>query len=224
MDDPDHDTGSDARRQARGLDLYSSDILAVIGRARGHALNIGTLALLCATAQDDEERAVHATELAETRKLYFGCIDATFSRKHERFDLHAVSAQRTCVEAFRDRVAALDEAGRIERAEAVDVAAIARNSVLPAIYAIVMAIRARELENEEEKNRRLEEKARLVDDTLVEMERIGRLIGFISINASVEAARTGGEGGRAFQVIAEEVRGLAQRSEELLAQTRSRLT
>lgn len=71
---------------------------------------------------------------------------------------------------------------------------------------------------------RMAEKAALVDGMLTEMGRIGRMISLISINASVEAARAGGESGRSFQVIAEEVRSLARQSSDVLDRMKNRIS
>ncbi|MEM1301801.1 MAG: methyl-accepting chemotaxis protein, partial [Pseudomonadota bacterium] len=54
-----------------------------------------------------------------------------------------------------------------------------------------------------------------------EVEQIGRMIHLISLNASVEAARAGGESGRSFKVIADEIRNLAQQSAALIDTTRA---
>nr|WP_281494078.1 methyl-accepting chemotaxis protein [Jannaschia sp. S6380] len=70
---------------------------------------------------------------------------------------------------------------------------------------------------------RVSERAALLDAMLTDMGRIGRMIGMISINASVEAARAGGPSGRAFRVIAEEVRDLARQSSDLLTRMRQRV-
>ncbi|MEO0677668.1 MAG: methyl-accepting chemotaxis protein, partial [Pseudomonadota bacterium] len=59
-----------------------------------------------------------------------------------------------------------------------------------------------------------------LDKMFTEVEDIGRMIHLISLNASVEAARAGGESGRSFKVIADEIRGLAQQASVLIDTTR----
>ena len=51
------------------------------------------------------------------------------------------------------------------------------------------------------------------DTACADLRRIARTVGIISINAGVEAARAG-EDGRAFSVIAKEIKGLSERAQD----------
>ncbi|MGR3435828.1 MAG: methyl-accepting chemotaxis protein, partial [Shimia sp.] len=69
----------------------------------------------------------------------------------------------------------------------------------------------------------MRERVATLDAMFTEVERIGRTIHLISLNASVEAARAGGESGRSFKVIADEIRALAHRAAEVIDTTRDGL-
>ncbi|MEL6691018.1 MAG: methyl-accepting chemotaxis protein, partial [Pseudomonadota bacterium] len=74
---------------------------------------------------------------------------------------------------------------------------------------------------EEKRAQQVKEHAAQLEKMFGEVEDIGRMIHLISLNASVEAARAGGESGRSFKVIADEIRGLAAKSAQLIDTTRS---
>ncbi len=202
----------------------ASTILAAIGPARGFALSIGVLGVICATAPSAEERRRAAAELGSFRQRYCDAIDAAFRGGAGYLDAERISAQRKVVNGFAARMMRIaDDGAGLTRAEAVEISETARHAVLPAIYAIIALVEERQDEERAARLARMTEKAELVGGMLTDMARIGRMIGLISINASVEAARAGGASGRAFQVIAEEVRSLARQSADLLARMKERI-
>lgn len=210
------------RAQARNLDLFSSDEVAVIGRARGHGLSIGVLLLQCATEADDDARRATGETLGE--------IIATFSASvHEvltpallkRLGSELVPFETTIL-SYSSRVDALDQTDGfacVTRAEAVAIAEEARLEVLPAIYRVIMMIEEQERQSMVKRQEGTREKAAVLDRMLSEMDEIARSIRLISLNASVEAARAGHEG-RTFKVIADEIRSLADRSTTLIETTK----
>ncbi|MEM7487961.1 MAG: methyl-accepting chemotaxis protein [Pseudomonadota bacterium] len=212
----------DLLRFIEKLDPNSEDSMGHTGRARGYALSVGTLAVLCATAESEEERAQHATELCKARDNYIFSIGEARRTGSDLLGDRAME-HRNVVRNFAARVAEIPDDGRMSRAEAVELARISREEVLPAIYAIVVVFQGLEMDELRVGIDRLQEKAGMVDRLISEMERITRLINLISINASVEAARAGGVSGRAFRVIADEVRALASQSKGLLGETRTNL-
>lgn len=199
-------------------------ILAAIGPARGHALAIGILSVTCATAVSDEERAEVAAALKIVRQRYCDAIAATASAGAGYVDTGRIARERAIVHGFAARMRKMDDgAAGLTRAEAVEIAETARLAVLPAIARIILLVEERQDEERAARLARMTERAERVGGLLKDMARIGRMIGLISINASVEAARAGGESGRAFQVIAEEVRSLARQSADLLARMKERI-
>lgn len=206
------------------IDPRTSDFIAVVGQARGYALSAGALAIACATAVAPEERAALAAELAGCVRRYRDAVAVGARMQRVPLAKSRIPREREIVHAFDARLAALPQGGEgLTRADAIDIARAAREEVVPAIYRILAVIQEDEVAEIERRMAAMREKAAIVDGMFAEMARIGRMIGIISINASVEAARAGGETGRAFQVIAEEVRTLAQRSSEVLAGMKARV-
>lgn len=210
------------RDLARRLDPNSDDVISVVGRGRGFALNISILAMICATAATEEERAVHAAQLRETCDAYRAAMAEARERTSTVLGDRAMP-ERLVVRAFSVRVAALSEDGRIDRATAMEVARVARTEVLPALYRIITVLQGCEMERMEAEFATIAERVAITTRMMAEMDRIGKMIGLISINASVEAARAGGQSGRAFQVIAQEVRALAQQSAAMLGKLRGEM-
>ena len=207
---------------ARALDLYSSDDVAVIGRARGHALCTGQLAILWATAGPDEAEALHAQF----------CDHAGRYVSHVRAVLKAGSrlpvgnrGHSADVTTFADRVSILmqPDTPQMSRDEAEDLARSSRDEVLPAIYAIIMAIQAEEAAEDAERLDALRKRADVLERMIAEVEGIGRTIGLVSLSAAVEAARTQGQEGRVFRRIAAEIRQLSDRASHVLDDTRRTL-
>ena len=201
-----------------------SEVLHLIGDCRGYALAVGALAVACATAESTAERTALAAELTEYRRRYSDSLAEKMRKGPYLGDIAEIAAHRVVVHAFADHIRHLrDDGTEITRDDALELASRARNGVLPAIDAIVDHLALIEQEATRARLERMSEKAAMVDGMLTEMGRLGRMIGLISVNASVEAARAGGEAGRAFQVVAEEVRNLARQSSDVVARMKHRL-
>lgn len=202
-----------------------SELPAIVGRARGYALSVGALAIACATSPTLEERMEHAAELQVHARQFLDAVAAGWKAHHIAKGDSRLIDERRVVIAFAARVADLPVDGLgLSRDDAIDLARESRELVLPALYAIIAVIQQDEGAEIERRMKEMQERAVLVEGMFLEISRIGKMIGFVSINASVEAARAGGASGRAFQVIAKEVRTLALRSADVLAQMKSRVT
>ena len=201
-----------------------AEVLDLIGRCRGYALAVGALAVSCATATSEGERADLARELTEYRHRYRDALAEKMRKGPFLRRMSRIAAHRRIVHGFAETIRDLpDDARGITRTLALDIAAQSRREVLPAIDAIVEVLDELRRSALELRLERVGEKAAMVDGMLTEMARLGRMIGLISVNASVEAARAGGESGRAFRFIAEEVRNLARQSSEVVQRMRHRL-
>jgi hypothetical protein len=209
---------------ARKLDLFSSDEVALIGRARGFALSVGSLAVLCATSYTQTEREEYAEELETLRKAYRSSLDTVLTQELSQRLGPELEGPLEVVWAFRDKIDGLDQSdhfGTLTRSSAATIAKRAKNDVLPAIYKIIMLIQDKEFKQQTAQAEIIQEKAAALDSMLTEMDQIGQTVRLISLNASVEAARAGGESGRAFKVIADEIRSLADRSSGLISRTKT---
>ena len=99
----------------------------------------------------------------------------------------------------------------------------ARSTTLPAFYIFIRRFEAEREVLAERHARNLKGQTQQLEKMFAEVEDIGRMIHLISLNASVEAARAGGESGRSFKVIADEIRSLAAKSSDLIDTTRAAL-
>ncbi|KIT15342.1 methyl-accepting chemotaxis protein [Jannaschia aquimarina] len=206
-------------------DLSASlDPVSMMGRCRGDSVTIGAMALIVAT-QPDGDAAEEALKEIER------CV-ASFEVLAQKTLIGALKTRLSTCEpdAFRTVIAFADDLsnGSADRASKSAPSAIAlirktRFAVLPAIYKLMNQVLIDEAAGRAEKVAELRGRAEMLDRTFTEMERIGRMIKLISLNASVEAARAGGDTGRAFMVIADEVRRLAMRSAELIGSTKKAL-
>lgn len=201
---------------AQKLDPDSDDVIAISGKGRGRAMDVAVAALICAGAASPEERAVRAAEMRAAAVTF---RDISAQAREMATDILGDRAMpdRLKVRAFVARAMALPEDGAIDRETAISVAEEARDVVLPAINRIISVIQQVEIEALDAHMAEMSRRTALTGRMITEMDRIGKTIGLISINASVEAARAGGESGRAFQVIAQEVRSLATQSADRLA-------
>lgn len=201
------------------------EILGLVGKCRGFGLQAGMLAVVNATAVTEEEQLVTTEAFLEVRFKFLEAIAEQRRLGPFLTEIEEIALPCKHVYDFYDTLRAMpDDAVGLTRAEAVNLAYRSRHEVMPAIYLIIDHLTDLEKQDAQAHLARVAEKAAMVDGMLSEMGKIGRMIGLISINASVEAARAGGESGRSFQVIAEEVRRLARQSSELLDRMRNRIS
>ena len=201
--------------------LFSSERIASVAAARGMAFQIGIAAVVLATADDPAERQARQAQLRTLVTAYVGRVRAAFPAEGwAGSDAKLADACRTA-RAFADRLEAWNDLDALDRPDAVALSDDVRMSVVPAINAIMGVMQARQDAQRLEHVDALEGRAAVLETMLTEMGRISRMIGLISVNASIEAARTGGSSGKAFSVIASEVHALAGRSAKLIAQTRA---
>ena len=212
----------DALGLAEKMDPSSDTAIGHVGRARGHALNVGIMALMTATAESESERAASSNELLRVRDLYVASVREA-SRLGQATNADEIAAERAIIYRFAERIERLEPETRMDRATAAELARTSREEVVPAIYTIVSAFQQSEMEELQADIARLSEKASMVDRLVSEMERITRMIGLVAINASIEAARAGDASGRSFRVIAEEVRNQASQCTNLLEEMRANL-
>ena len=116
---------------------------------------------------------------------------------------------------------ASDHYATLTRDRATTATTRARERTLPAFHAFIRAFEAERAGYEAKRAKQMKDHAAQLEKMFGEVEDIGRMIHLISLNASVEAARAGGESGRSFKVIADEIRGLAAKSAQLIDTTRS---
>ena len=201
-----------------------AEMLVKVGRCRGYTLNCGVLAVLCATSESEEELQRHSDEFQSFRSLFVGHVASNAAVSDYLTARPDLAAPVGIIQKYHADITDIgDDVVRLSRRDAIELARRSRQDVLPALYTVIAAFEASIAEEARADLARVAEKADLVDGMLTEMGRIGRMIGLISINASVEAARAGGASGRSFQVIAEEVRSLARQSSDLLERMKKRI-
>ncbi len=200
-----------------------AEAMRTIGLVRGLSLSIGIVSLLATTTEDPSTRDLHLGELADLHLQLRTHVDSVLGRGRTHLPPDSVPECQAMLRAYAERFSRTEVAVPSDRAVAAGLAMDARGKIVPAVYSVLAALDARREAAMAVRLARISEKAALVDSLLAEMARVGRMIGLISINASVEAARAGGDSGRAFQVIAEEVRTLSKQSATLLAKTKAGL-
>ncbi|MEM1235379.1 MAG: methyl-accepting chemotaxis protein [Pseudomonadota bacterium] len=192
--------------------------------AQGFALNAAAIFIEVSTAASAEERADVAQQFRTFRDLYGKTIrDATSNRGLRARDARADGLVKVALEAA-ERFGALDEhenfAG-VPTQEAGKLVNFVRLQGVPAIMQLIGILSSAKKEHDKVLQSVMQERIGQLDKMFTEVEDIGRMIHMISLNASVEAARAGGESGRSFKVIADEIRGLAQQASTLIETTRN---
>ena len=200
-------------------DLASGDDpVSALGRCRAHVLSAAAMVLALSECRDpierDGAREEFAYSVAKCRETLDRVIPPAVLRRLGERAPDALGRFSRYLDALPDPHAP------IARAEAMSLYWDARRHVLPAVMALIEVILVEEAERRRGVLEGMQTRTRDLEAMFREMEKIGRTIRLISLNAAVEAARAGGESGRAFGVIAGEVRTLATRANELLGRAR----
>ena len=195
-------------------------------RGRGLAVNAGAIGITLATATDPEERAQMAAHLAAFISKFCEAVDTAVAMPilHDAAPDHAQAFEE--LRGFSREVQQLDPTDNfasLTRDLATALTTRARTATLPAFYTFIRRFEAERAALTERNAADLRGQSEQLEKMFGEVEDIGRMIHLISLNASVEAARAGGESGRSFKVIADEIRSLAAKSAELIDTTRAAL-
>ncbi|MEM9437810.1 MAG: methyl-accepting chemotaxis protein [Pseudomonadota bacterium] len=191
--------------------------------AQGFALNAAAIFIEIVTAQSAAARADVAQQFRTFRDLYGKTIkEVTAPGWLQAQDPKAHRLVKTALE-IATRFTTLDETddfGRVPASEAGRLVNFVRLEGVPAIIQLTSLLSGAKKAHDKAAQAVMRERISKLDKMFTEVEDIGRMIHLISLNASVEAARAGGESGRSFKVIADEIRSLAQQASELIDTTR----
>lgn len=195
-------------------------------RGRGLAVNAGAIGITLATATDPKERAEMAGYLKGFIVRFCEVVKVLMSLPVMREARRRESDAFNEITGFADEMAKLDPADNyvaLTRDRAIAHTSRAREKTLPAFYTFIRALEVERAGFETRRASQMKDRGVQLEKMFEEVEDIGRMIHLISLNASVEAARAGGESGRSFKVIADEIRGLAAKSAQLIDSTRETL-
>ncbi|MEM9350600.1 MAG: methyl-accepting chemotaxis protein [Pseudomonadota bacterium] len=191
--------------------------------AQGFALNAAAIFIEVVTAESLDARADVAQQFRTFRQLYAKTIkEATAHGRLQALDPKADELVKTALE-IATRFAGLDEVDNfadVQACEAGRLVNFVRLEGVPAIMQLTGILNASKKAHDKAIQAVMKERIVRLDKMFTEVEDIGRMIHLISLNASVEAARAGGESGRSFKVIADEIRSLAQQASVLIDTTR----
>lgn len=192
--------------------------------AQGFALNAAAIFIEVSTASSADERVDVAQQFRTFRDLFDKTIkSATKALALETRDQRVEDLIKTSNE-IATRFRAMDETDNFANVPAEQAGRLVnfvRLQGVPAIMQLSTLISAVKKDHDKAVQAVMRERIERLDKMFNEVEDIGRMIHMISLNASVEAARAGGESGRSFKVIADEIRGLAQQASVLIHTTRS---
>jgi len=207
------------------LDLGEVDettaLLTKLGRCRTYTLMIGAFSLTAASMRNPASRDRALREMA-------GCVQVFTTTLAEVDDCldglgRPVAASVARMRAYAADVLAIDTSVAPSEHEAEKLVWRAWDDAGPALQQVIECCIAAAVRREAADRAEIEARAQTVLSMCDEMAAIGRTIHLISLNAAVEAARAGGESGRIFGTIAQEVRSLAARAAKVIEGTRKRL-
>ncbi|MCH2077123.1 MAG: methyl-accepting chemotaxis protein [Rhodobacteraceae bacterium] len=198
--------------------------LSDLRNAQGFALNAAAIFFEVVTACGPEHRADVAQQFRTFQQLYSKTIrTAAKADALVRGDAKVKALIGTAME-IETRLNALDASDNFANAlptEAGELVQFVRLQGVPAIMRLCSTLGGAKKLHDKAVEAVMKERLAKLDKMFTEVEDIGRMIHLISLNASVEAARAGGESGRSFKVIADEIRGLAQQAATLIDTTRA---
>ncbi|MEM1235380.1 MAG: methyl-accepting chemotaxis protein [Pseudomonadota bacterium] len=197
--------------------------IKMLRRGRGLAVNAGAIGITLATSVDAKERTEMAIFLGEFKKRFCELTRELLSLGIMRLAGNDHPDELKEIKEFSAEIETLDSSAHFKaltRDRATVITTRARDKTLPAFYIFIRRFEKERAENAGKNAARLRAQADQLEKMFGEVEDIGRMIHLISLNASVEAARAGGESGRSFKVIADEIRSLAAKSAELIDTTR----
>ncbi|MEO0487164.1 MAG: methyl-accepting chemotaxis protein [Pseudomonadota bacterium] len=199
-------------------------VIKHLRRGRGLAVNAGSIGITLATATEARERAVMADYLAQFIQRFSDVVDTIMAMPVLKRAAREEGAAAQEISDFAKAVMALDGTDHyasLTRDVATVLTTRAREKTLPAFYVFIRRFEVARSEQAARRADRLRMQTVELEKMFAEVEDIGRMIHLISLNASVEAARAGGESGRSFKVIADEIRALAAKSAQLIDTTRN---
>ncbi|QPH52812.1 methyl-accepting chemotaxis protein [Pontivivens ytuae] len=209
-------------------DPFSSEVdstgaLTRLGTVRGLSLNLGALAIQYATASAEEADGLTPLmrEMLD-RALDGGAV--VDGDEVATLDQRADAPANVIRSFLRDLRGLLSGQVRIDRPTAVEIARRSREDVVPAVYDLLNLMAERNRAAADERIQEIERNRATIDGLVGQLEQIGLQVRLIALNASVEAARAGGEAGRSFGVISDEIRALAETATRLIGETKDRLS
>ena len=196
-------------------------VVVAFGRARDQIVLTAASAVILAGCGDAAARRDAMDRMVAAAGAAGAAIADGLTRDVARRHQETCGKQIAAIHAFAGELTRLeDRADGMDRPDAIALLERVQNEIVPAIVTLTDAVLAQAAKDQNAVLFAMRDRASELEGLFSEMDRIGRTVRLISINASVEAARTGGEGGRAFQVIAQEIRKMAQDSAELLSRVR----
>ncbi|MEM6729750.1 MAG: methyl-accepting chemotaxis protein [Pseudomonadota bacterium] len=197
-------------------------VIRALRRGRTLAVNAGAIGITLATAREAEERQEMAAYLGGFIQRFCETVEEALAMP--LLKRAGADAELKEIEGFAGALGALDASAHfaaLTRDLASELTMRAREATLPAFYTLIARFEKERAALEARRQAHLKEQSRQLEKMFAEVEDIGRMIHLISLNASVEAARAGGESGRSFKVIADEIRSLAAKSAHLIETTRA---
>lgn len=214
--------GTPPPRAVMGLSFptEAERVVLAIGRCRDHAIAAAATAIsTSASAREDAaEQIEHFRLLAEA----FACdLKRALTPEILKTFQPECGKEIIVIRDFAKDIGEMAQAGRpLGLAASQDLLRAARDKVLPALVDLTDCILSKASEDQNAVLDTIQRRNDELEAMFGKMERVGRTINMISINASIEAARAGGESGRAFGVIASEVRDLSAQARSLFERAR----